>query len=202
VTPARRLALLALLGAVVVERAGAQVSLPGGSTIDSLRPCAAAAAVLPGGTQVVRGRIRAEHVPAGRQTVIQSLPDSARHPLRGVRSLTLRTSTWHRGTEAQPSAMLELRVVTSARAGESSRFILLLDGRSLDLGELRERAVVDSAGRELSVWLISAGLTARQFQSLVRASRVGVAAGRIQTTLTAAEREGARAVFVRAVCGG
>jgi hypothetical protein len=89
----------------------------------------------------------------------------------------------------------------TARSGERSRFILLLDGRSTDLGELRERATVDSAGRELGIWSITAALTATQFRSLVRASRVGIAAGRLQTTLTAAEREAGRAVFVRAVCG-
>jgi hypothetical protein len=200
VTPVRRLAALALLSAMLTPEAGAQVRSPAG-TIDSLRPCAAAAAVLPGGAQVVRGRIRAEHFPAGRQTVIESLPDSARHALRGVRSLTFRTSTWHRGTEAKPSATLELRVAASARASESSRFILLLDGRSSDLGELRERPTVDSAGGELGVWSITAPVAASQFRALIRASRAGIAAGRLQTTLTAAEQEGARGVFVRAVCG-
>jgi len=201
-TPARRLAVLALLGAVLVPEAGAQVGSPK-AIIDSVRPCAAAAAVLPGGDQVVRGRIRAEYYPAGRQTVIESLPDTARHDvLRGVRSLTLRTSTWHTSTEAKPRATLELRVAASAGAGDQSHFILLLDGRSSDLGELRERTLVESAGHEAGLWSITASLTAVQFRNLVRASRVGIAAGRVQTTLTAVERQGAKAVFVRAVCGG
>jgi hypothetical protein len=201
VTLARRLMTLALLTAALVPEAGAQVRVPK-ATIDSLRPCTAAAAVLPGGAQVVHGRIRAQHVPAGRQTVIESLPDTARHALRGIRSFIVRTSTWDTGTEAKPSASLELRVTTSPQAGENSRFILLLDGRSTDLGELRQRAIVDSTGQELGVWSLTASLRAPQFRSLVRASRVGIAAGRIQTTLTAVERESAKAVFVRAVCGG
>jgi hypothetical protein len=150
---------------------------------------------------VLHAPVHAEFFPAGRQTVIESLPDTARHTLRGVRSLVVRTSTWGTGTEVKPLARLELRVATPARAGENSRFILLLDGRSTDLGELRERAIIDSAGHELGVWSITAALTALQFRSLIRASRVGIAAGRVQTTLTALEREGSRAVFVRAVCG-
>ena len=199
-TPARRLATVVLLSAVLMPEAAAQVKASKG-TIDSLRPCTAAAAVLPGGAQVVHAPVRAEYFPAGRQTVIESLPDTARHTLRGVRSLIVRTSTWDTGTEVKPLARLELRVATPARAGENSRFILLLDGRSTDLGELRERAITDSAGHELGVWSITASLTALQFRGLIRASRVGIAAGRVQTTLTALEREGSRAVFVRAVCG-
>jgi hypothetical protein len=185
---------------MLISEAGAQVLTTKG-TIDSLRPCAAAAAVLPGGEQVVHAPVRAEFFPAGRQTILESLPDSARHALRGVRSLIVRTSTWDTGPELKPSARLELRVATPVRTGEGARFILLLDGRSTDLGELRERAIVDSAGRDLGVWSITATLTALQFRGLVRATRVGIAAGRVQTTLTALEREGGRAVFVRAVCG-
>jgi hypothetical protein len=199
VAPAGRLATTALLSALLIPAAQAQVQARG--TIDSLRPCTAAAAVLPGGAQVVHAPVRAEYFPAGRQTVIESLPDTARHAVRGVRSLIVRTSTWDTGTEVKPSARLELRVATPARAGENSRFILLLDGRSTDLGELRERAIIDSAGHELGVWSISASLSALQFRGLIRASRVGIAAGRVQTTLTALEREGSRAVFARAVCG-
>ena len=195
----QRLCVASLLSAVVLPDAGAQVGSRTG-TIDSLRPCAAAAAVLPGVALVVHAPVRAEYFPAGRQTVIASLPDSSRRSLRGVRSLIVRTSTWHTGTEAQPSARLELEVASRGGTSENGRFILLLDGRSTDLGELRERAIVDSAGRELGRWSLSASLTSPQFRSLIRASRVGIAAGRIQTTLTARERESARAVFVRAVC--
>jgi hypothetical protein len=185
---------------MLMPAAAAQVPTSRG-TIDSLRPCPAAAAVLPGGERVLHAPVRAEFVAAGRQTIIESLPDSARHALRGVRSLIVRTSTWDTGTEVRPSASLELRIATPVRTGEGARFILLLDGRSTDLGELRERAIMDSVGRELGVWSITASLTALQFRGLIRASRVGIAAGRVQTTLTAFEREGGRAVFVRAVCG-
>jgi hypothetical protein len=202
-TPARRLATAALLSAVLMPEGAAQVKASKG-TIDSLRPCTAAAAILPSGAQVVHAPVRAEYFPAGRQTVIESLPDTSRRSLPSVRSLIVRTSTWHTGTEAQPSASLELRVASPASpagTGGNGRFILLLDGRSTDLGELRERAIMDSTGRELGLWSLSASLSPPQFRSLVRASRVGIAAGRNQTSLTALERESAKAVFVRAVCG-
>lgn len=198
--PARRLAAAALLSAVLMPPAGAQVPTAK-RTIDSLRPCTRAAEVLPGGEQVLHASVRSEFFPAGRQTIIESLPDTARHARRGVRSLSIRTSTWDTGTEIKPSASLELRIGTPARNGGGGRFILLLDGRSTDLGEFRERAIVDSAGREVGVWSVTASLTAPQFRGLVRASRVGIAVGRVQTTLTALERDGGRAVFARAVCG-
>lgn len=198
---AGRLPAALALSALMALPAGAQAP-KSGATLDSLRPCRAAAPALPGGQQVLRAPLRAEFFPAGRQTIIESLPDSGRHALRGVRSLVIRTSTWDTRSEVKPSANVELRVAMSPRAGQNSRFILLLDGRSTDLGELRERALVDSTGRELGLWSVTARLTPAQFRSLIRASRVGIAAGRVQTTLTALEREGGRAVYVRAVCGG
>jgi hypothetical protein len=119
-----------------------------------------------------------------------------------VSRVLIYTSYWGTGDTSKPCGVIDLIWKDSASTGRpGDRYRIIIDGRPIDLGELREHPIVEPSGKLTGEWLYTADLTPDQMIEVVRATRIEISAGLHLVPLTDRERDAGRAVFTRAVCG-